>query len=93
MVSEKFYFKTQNFTKNVWIINVFATQQFRSFLMAGISFNIAYKELKKAQIATLAYDHKRTDYRTCLVAEMRTKVNCTAIICNNLKPLVHNILS
>ena len=47
--------------------------------MADISFNIAYKELeKKHKLLTLAYDHKRTDYRTCLVAEMRTKVNITA---------------
>ena len=31
MVSEKFSFKTQNFTNNVWLINFFATHQFRSF--------------------------------------------------------------
>ena len=31
MVSEKFSFKTRNFTENVWLINFFATHQFRSF--------------------------------------------------------------
>ena len=41
------FLKSQNFTKNVWLINVFATQ----FSMADISFNIAPKELKNAQIA------------------------------------------
>ena len=43
------FLKTGNFTKNVWVwlINFFATQ----FSMADISFNIAHKELKNAQIA------------------------------------------
>ena len=35
---------------NVWLINVFATA-ISQFLMAVISFNIACKELKMAQIA------------------------------------------
>ena len=39
--------KTGNFIKNVLLINFFATQ----FLVADISFNIARKELKNAQIA------------------------------------------
>ena len=41
------FLKTRNFTKNVWLINVFATQ----FSMADISFNITRKELENAQIA------------------------------------------
>ena len=41
------FLKTGNFIKNVWLINFFATQ----FLVADISFNIARKELKNAQIA------------------------------------------
>ena len=49
MVSEKFSFKTRHFTKNVWLINFFATQQFRSCS----SFNIAFNKLKIAQIAQL----------------------------------------
>ena len=31
MVSHKLSFNTQNFTKNVWLINFFATQKFHSF--------------------------------------------------------------
>ena len=41
------FLKTRNFTKNVWLINVFATQ----FSMADISFNVTHKELENAQIA------------------------------------------
>ena len=41
------FLKTRNFTKNVWLINVFATQ----FSMADISFNVTRKELENAQIA------------------------------------------
>ena len=39
------------FKNNVWLINVFATQQFSQFSMANISFKIACRELKIAQIA------------------------------------------
>ena len=50
MVSEKFSFKNSKFTKNVRLINFVITQQFHSFRWLHISFNIAFKELKIAQI-------------------------------------------
>ena len=43
------FLKTRNFTKNVWLINVFATQ----FSMADISFNVTRKELKMHKLLKL----------------------------------------
>ena len=53
MVSEKFASKNLNFTENVRLINFFCHTAISQFLMADISFNIACKELKIAQIAQL----------------------------------------
>ena len=45
---------TRNFTENVWLINFFFCHPAISqFLMADISFNVACKELKIAQIGQL----------------------------------------
>ena len=53
MVQRNCLLKTRNFTENVWLVNFFATQLFRSFLMADISFNIACKELKMHKLLNL----------------------------------------
>ena len=53
MVQRNCLLKTRNFTENVSLVNFFATQQFRSFLMADISFNIACKELKMHKLLNL----------------------------------------
>ena len=53
MVQRNCLLKTRNFTENVWLVNFFAIQQFRSFLMADISFNIASKELKMHKLLNL----------------------------------------
>ena len=53
MVQRNCLLKTRNFAENVWLVNFFATQQFRSFLMADISFNIACKELKMHKLLNL----------------------------------------
>ena len=52
MVSEKFSFENSKFYKDVWLIYVLATQQFRSFRwLIFPSIFISCKELKNAQIA------------------------------------------
>ena len=52
MVSEKFSFENSKFYKDVWLIYVLATQQFRSFLwLIFPSILISCKELKNPQIA------------------------------------------
>ena len=52
MVSEKFSFENSKFYKDVWLIYVLATQQFRSFRwLIFPSILISCKELKNAQIA------------------------------------------
>ena len=52
MVSEKFSFENSKFYKDVWLIYIFATQQFRSFRwLIFPSILISCKELKTAQIA------------------------------------------
>ena len=52
MVSEKFSFENSKFYKDVWLIYILATQQFRSFRwLIFPSILISCKELKNAQIA------------------------------------------
>ena len=52
MVSDKFSFENSKFYKDVWLIYVLATHQFRSFRwLIFPSILVSCKELKNAQIA------------------------------------------
>ena len=53
MISEKFSSNTRNFTENVWLVNVFATQQFRSFwwlIFPSILLTKSWKLYKFSQL-------------------------------------------